>query len=397
MNKGKYIKLYKLTLFVLYISSLRPWFMEYISSTIIFIFGAVVSLLFYSANKKLFQVNKTNKNIIILLSLFFLWNSLRDSIIPAIGYFIEMIPLSFLIFTRPEVKESIFKYITKGMAIICFITIPFYVLYWFDVPLNYTIIKLNELSYINNYYFFITEHNPVFSVRFSSIFLEPGFLTFGIIPLLYINKLNIKNISVFVLLISQILSFSLAGFILLFLILIVFSFDKTDKRIRNWSRVSLFSAIVAISVFVGTIKEDSYFYLTLASRLAYNETSGTIKGNNRTSDDMKYLYDKTKNTPQIIIGHGRDNILSFYERYNMKGGNAGFVIYLMTYGMIGVFFAFLFFFIYYRMFKCYETLGLFAIFIIMLYQNSYWNWCSILFAYILGMDLLYRTHLKFKN
>ena len=93
------------------------------------------------------------------------------------------------------------------------------------ISLPFTYVDNSDLGYTgNNYYLFVVDHDIVYFPRFRSIFAEPGHLTMGIIPLLFANRFNLKNKFVVILLLIEIFTFSLAGFVLIFVSLLLLLF-----------------------------------------------------------------------------------------------------------------------------------------------------------------------------
>ena len=129
-----------------------------------------------------------------------------------------------------ELKSDILKFITNGMAILVGVSLLFYILFLFGVQLPYTTLRDSKLGYGGlNYYAFITSDQLLEYFRFKSIFAEPGHLTMGLIPLLYVNRLNLRNKSVLVIFIAELFTLSLAGYITLITSVVIYSFHRSKN------------------------------------------------------------------------------------------------------------------------------------------------------------------------
>lgn len=77
--------------------------------------------------------------------------------------------------------------------------------------------------------------------------------------------------------------------------------------------------------------------LLIVERLKLND-KGNFEGDNRTSDEFTKEYDKLASSPAILMGKGQEAM----ERFS-DSGNAGYRVFLYTYGLISLFFLLFFF------------------------------------------------------
>lgn len=93
--------------------------------------------------------------------------------------------------------------------------------------------------------------------------------------LLYVNQYNLKRISVFILFISVLISFSLAAYVLLILGMILYYLLKSKHYFRRVFRVSFFlCSAVVISVIFYVNNPDSVYSKLVVARLDYDEERG---------------------------------------------------------------------------------------------------------------------------
>ena len=105
-------------------------------------------------------------------------------------------------------------------------------------------------------------------------------------------------------------------------------------------KVLILSALTA-SVVVGSIfykDGENPVNVLIVQRLTMND-DGEIEGDNRTSDLFTKEYNKMASSSQIILGRGTEAM----ERFG-GSGNAGYRVYLYTYGLISVLFLLVFFY-----------------------------------------------------
>lgn len=208
------------------------------------------------------------------------------------------------------------------------ISLFFFALYIVGFPLPSKSIAHPVLDYTYiDYHFFLIDDRQfmVFLPRFNSLCLEPGHLgTVG--SLLLLTQLGKwkkwYNASI---LIATLLTFSLAAYVLLVLILFVGTWAKGK---------SILPSIIAIillltSVFIGAKvynDGDNLINTLILERLEVTD-DGDISGNNRVTDEFQAEYDKFVTTPDIFLGRGNS-----LEKFGF--GNAGYKVFLYDYGLI---------------------------------------------------------------
>jgi hypothetical protein len=161
-------------------------------------------------------------------------------------------------------------------------------------------------------------------VRVAGYFDEPGALAcWGIFALLF-NKLFFNNKKVEVLLcIGLVTTFSLAYFVQLIAYFVLFYRG-------SWKRtISLVVLFLGLFFVLSTVSEE--FYLVTMGRLQYDQTTGTIEGDNRS--------DLTENAKRVfmtspIFGVGARNLQEYSEKTgDFFGANA--YTNLATDGIVG--------------------------------------------------------------
>lgn len=384
MSAILYYKAYKSTLLLLVICSMYPWFIWGISGVYVIMFGFFVSILFYFKNRQRFKLRKSTALASGLLIIAFIAYSFGFGIIGAIEQYFLLVSILFAINLNEDEKTNVFDFITNGMALLLFISLIFYILYFAGADLPFELIASERLGYeANNYYWFLMV--PAFDefYRFRSIFAEPGHLSMCLIPLLHANRYNIRNKSVLVLLVCELLTLSLAGYIAMTISLVFLSLSGEYEN-RYSRRILLFFAILT-AVILGSADETSVAYKAIISRLEFNHSKGTIEGYNRTTEDIDVYFDAFIKSPDLLIGIG--GVKS--EELLRDSGSAGYKVFLIRFGLITSLVTFLCYFslAYVRNNK--STYGLLIIMIILLLQNSYPFWFAVFLSYALGISKLF--------
>jgi hypothetical protein len=382
---------YKTTLFVLFVCSMYPWFMWDVDEGYIFFSGALVSTLFYLINRNHFELTKRNLFSIILLIASIGWCNISANIYGMIGQSFLMLTILLLINTKDYLKADIFKFITNGMALLLGISLVFYIPFLFGMPLPKTPLRDSSIGYGGyNYYgfIFVTNEDIFGYYRFKSIFAEPGHLTMGLIPLLFANRLNLRNKSVLVIFIAELLTLSLAGYIALMSSVILYSFPRS---INSRPAKLLLMFFIFFSVYIiGNLDEKTVINQAIVERLKFTRSEGIIKGYNRTTSQTDMFYKRFIKSSDLLIGTDYQKTITYLA------GSTGYKVYFIRFGLIGTLLVFLFYLSYALSYRKYEVLGLFLIIMVLLFQNGYPFWFAVIFGYILGVSKLYNEQKALK-
>ena len=224
-----------------------------------------------------------------------------------------------------------------------------------------------------NYYAFIDIEG---SIRFQGPFLEPGHMTLGVAPLLFLNLYNVKNKYVLFLFLSQLFSFSLAGYIILIIgyTIVLLTANLNRKLINFLLPIVLFAGVLLLAATV--YKEDLFKELIL-ERLEWDGTS--IAGDNRSSDFLDSEYDRLTHSDQKWFG-------TEWEAESSSKGVAGYKLYFVQYGIIGILLVLLSYIYANRVLSKKNTSewGFLLILLLILYQNAYPLWWCLLIEVVCG-------------
>lgn len=380
--KGKLLLyLYIYILFILFVNSMYPWYIwDNSLNDIIRLIAVVISVTLFLSSRYYFV--KSLNGVVFFIAFLFavIWECLTQvDLIPS--RIIVVCVVFCLIFLRCDIKIEILRIYTKMFSILVGCSLLFYILYLiglFRVDANYIEFKGGEYKAFNYLFFIlpasIDEINSYY--RFRSIFAEPGHLTMGIIPMLIANKFNLSNKYVFVLFVAELFTFSLAGYITLFLGYFLFHiFDK-----KSWKYLAYGTLFIALLIFIlEELGFSDMLDVFLWDRLKFY--NGTISGDNRVTPEFDMVYNSFINSQYKWFGN------DFIDT-TVYGGISGIKKYLVMHGIIGVVLTSILYLSCTLQSRNYNIFVLSVILLLLLFQNAYPFWICILSMYILGASNL---------
>lgn len=364
------MKLFKYAIFFLFVSSMYPWFLWKIPTVVITVVVAMVAVL--SMNKFKLSKSSNNTRFCVAISIMLLWMAIKYNLFGVITTLVSIYLVYVLCNLNDSFKKELLRFITNGFAIILAISIPFYLLNFVGLPLPHSKIVFEDLGAgLENYYLFLKMGD---GLRFQSIFLEPGHMTMGIAPLLFLNRYNIRDKAVLVLVIAQLMSMSIAGIIvmtvgLLFTELLRPSF--VDKIKGAFTVLIAFGILVTIAyVFYG----EEIIQTLILDRLQIKD--GGLAGYNRTTLDVDELYYRVLASSNKWTGIDWDPL-----KY---GSASGYRVYIITNGIIGAILAVFSYLMPWITRKKAAMLFFSIILLLLLLQNGYPQWWCMLISLVLG-------------
>ncbi|MBQ8219783.1 MAG: hypothetical protein IJZ31_01035 [Bacteroidaceae bacterium] len=292
-----------------------------------------------------------SKRVISALFLYCMgyWAVSRFSIGSLFGCFLTIYPMWVLLSDKHDPAEHL-TFIVKILSMILVIGIVQYLfLQVVRIP-GLLISYKDNLNYTFFNYGFCLLPLKTFgeSFRFSSVFLEPGYMAAMLSFMLYAVKYDFSKRYNRILLYSLLLSFSLAGYLLFVVGYILYQSIngiKIVKYIGFALCLGLFY-LVAINYNDG----DNLINEKIVKRLQPDEKKGIV-GNNRTSDvTERYFRNGFKNGNNLLgLGlarvkqiNGGDSLEDGFSHDNING--TGYKYYIVVHGLVSALF-FLFFYI----------------------------------------------------
>lgn len=335
------------------------------TKTLDLVFGAL-TLTFVLANKYWFQIS--SKSVIIIfffLAAFFIRipiGNLNRYLLPLL----RSTPLYILFFLKDGYKSSLLTYFSKILAIIVAISSIGWILFLLNIPLPSVFDYYGEAHegsdqefqyiYYNHYLYLENIGIHIDVMRFSCIFLEPGYFSILLVFLLYIGHFNFSTIENKIYLIALLFTLSLAGYLMLFGSFICHTYSMGNKK-RFWKLLSFF-LIVLVAIQFFSMYEDGHNIVNekFLSRLEWDSERNNFSGYNRTNEDTDNEFIEVLTGPDILLGRGE-----------VENGiySVGYKPYIIMYGLVGLYLLLMALYLVYKKNKCYESLILFVIFVVM--------------------------------
>ncbi len=383
-------KLYKLIIFILFLNSIYPWFiwnnnLEYIVTICSFLLTCYIFV-----NKNFFcdkTIQKNTKFIFIIIIFFFI-SCFGLNFFGIANACLQMVIWLGILSLRSNYKIDILNFITKYFSIILLFSLIVFILVIYgsvSFPHN-DILYSNGYYNSSNYYFFITSTDDRFIdlYRFQSIFIEPGHLILGIVPLIIANKFNIKNIYVLLLFICALFTFSLAGYISLIVAFVLLYFRKFNLRLLLITAILSLVSLFAIQYFgIGR-----FFSVFFADRLTGNTSMEII--NSRYSSYIENEYNNVLYSSDAIFGN------PYFDLNKGETGSAGYKVLVVQHGLIMIFIVFFLYSYFYYKRRNYNSLVLSIIILLLLSQDSYPMMSCIYISYLLGNENIKNIQLENK-
>ena len=224
--------------------------------------------------------------------------------------------------------RQITTFIAKAFAWILVFSIPWFILYIMGHSLPSSNISYGDdaLYTYSNYYLFLLDDRSLTSIipRFSSIFLEPGHLGTATVLLLMSQCGKWNKWYNITLIAATILSFSLAAYVFLVVIIILNSWMKKEHIVVKLICFTLLLGCITTGAFLYN-KGDNMLHDLILMRLEIED--GEMVGDNRVTDDFKKEFENYMSSSDIMFGREMDT---------KSSGNSGYRVFLYEYGFVGL-------------------------------------------------------------
>lgn len=379
---GNTVKNYDITsilVFGLFLQSARCFFFWKIDLIYSIVTAIYFLRLFFISKRRNRELNYRKIQICICLILFNVFY-VSQGINSFIVYVLTNIPILYLLVISNNELSVLLKKITLYYSLLLLLSITIYLLLIFGLNIpNIGIVRISEDSdfLFNNYLLYI---KPVFSdnrfsiQRFNGFLQEPGHISMLSVLLLFANRFNLRKWTSYILLLSIVLSFSLAGYILLLLSVCLYVFFIV-KNIK-YKCFAFFLVLIFILLLL-----DNDFVRDLVVSRAFNQETLSDSLSNRSGVMANVLYENM-NVKELFLGI--DNYTDLINSGLISGNS--YKLFILRYGLLGCVFPFIFYFIFvfYSRNKIYSLL-FFGVIIICFLQRTYPWWYSWIFTYISGI------------
>lgn len=353
MKHPKIVLWFRLAIFFEILCGAQAWFTWWTDSSRLlqYINALAIAFIAYKYKSKLrIKLNASPAVVFAMLSytvaiMFFN----RGSIPSLVEVAFTLYTLWVVISDRENVKGHL-QFICKGLAIILIPGIILFLCKGFIPKIGPIIQKGSSENYIFINQFFLIHRIDGWDIeatnRFHSVFLEPGFIGSMLSFMMFAIKYNFSKWYTKTLLVAQLVSLSLAGYILTFAgyVMYLISEGRSIKKIILLAILIPFVYIVATDYNNG----DNYINNAIISRLQYDEEKG-ISGNNRTGSGTEFYYNQAVKSGEIWMGLGPERVKQINGGSSGSGGydenirGAGYKVFFVTRGVICAIFFLLFY------------------------------------------------------
>ena len=372
---------YKLSLLILFVSSMYPWFFWGIWSMYFSLLGIISAFLILVLRRDLIDVEGKKLYMSFFLFLVLFWQGLHCTLGGFVEWCCVFYTLHVIIMFKTSFKAELLCFITKFFGFFIFFSLIAYLLWLVNINLPCGVSFEGSEYEGYNYYLFCIARYLVFP-RFSSVFAEPGHLTMGIIPLLCVNKFNLNNKYVIIFLVAELFTLSLAGYVCIAFVALYYSLYL--KKIRKWLFVSIVILITSVGWIDKNISSDNLFKTLIIERVqSYYQDDHSEEMGDRFKDNTIEAYNRLKKSPLILWGLGLTE-----EGFNAQNGSSGYIVYILFYGVLGLVLLALFYVGYFCIYKSLAGKVTLFVYILLFIQNSYPFWYCYVFCFLIGLPLL---------
>ena len=401
--------IYSIILIIQALYSLKVWFLWWIPEMTACVVIFVLSVFYFSYAP--FWTSKDNNRLFAAVLLVFLFLYQAEGNLNAyILKFMQTFAIIPLIFLKTKYQNDLLEKFQKVITVIIAISLAFWILHLVGINLPSTPITfgtidrgqgLEDQYLFDNHYVFLVNQSwmlRTFAVvpdflRFSSIFLEPGYLAILMVFLLFINGFQFKERRNQLYIATIIATVSLAGFLMGVFAYIAHRVQYTKRGVLSVSLLLLVS-FSSYHFFKDYNGGRNFINEGIIERLELDDSKGII-GNNRTTENFDNQFDAFLNSPYVLGGIGVKKVM------DIGGANVGYKAYIMRYGFIGLilFLSYLLFLM--RIVKGYRSLILFILYVMMFIRgHSPVFWTGFMLVYVCGLaqsKLYYKTYEKNSN
>lgn len=398
MKHPKIVLWFRLAIFFEILCGAHAWFTWWTTDSRLlqYIIALAIAFIAYKYKSKLrIKLNTSPAVVFAMLSyivgvMFFN----RGSIPSLVEVAFALYTLWVVISDRENVKGHL-QFVCKGLAIILIPGIILFLGKGYIPTIGLIIQKGSSEDYIFINQIFLIHKIGGFdseaAKRFHSVFLEPGYLGSMLSFMMFAIKYDFSKWYTKTLLVAQLISLSLAGYILTFSGYVLYLISEG----RSMKKIILFAMLIPIVyvVAIGYNNGNNYINNAIISRLQYDEEKG-ISGNNRTGAGTEFYYNQAIENGDIWLGLGTEKVKQINGGSSDSAGysdnirGAGYKVFFVIRGVICAIF-FLLFYIFIAKAtvpsKMFIRYGLIFLIILTFIQAAYPTSAAWIYPFVLGL------------
>lgn len=348
------------------------WHVPLLLALAFFLLGGILIL----CKSKLIEFNSTRANISFVTVIFTLLCTRGNFFAFAVAI-AHIIPFLVFINVRENYQLKIFESVRVVFAWIIGISLIAWTFHQLGLSMPFIIDFYGNKSNIWDNAYVVENHflytvnlqlvgdDALFNLpRFCAIFLEPGYFASLLAIFLYVDEFNLKHRYNIVFLAALIFSFSLSGWILASISMIIIALSSSKYRLGS---IFIVATVFLLVFHFGTSynQGDNLINLRILNRLTYDADKGNISGYNRASEGFENWFDNDfLNSSDVFFGISTDS-------YNSVFQGIGWRYFVARFGFVGLI-AYLFFLFRQRRYfsKNGPTLGLILLYLMFFYQDG---------------------------
>lgn len=378
-------KLFKVINLLYLLLSTNIWFAFLLPRYVLPVVFAAMMVFCFAFGGFRFRFTSRAYGMVGILIAYLLYQTVILGFSAGLWTFMAYLPAILIFALDIDLQKDLLFFVTKWVCIIMGVSLGYFILH-FVIPLPHVAFLPPDLTGVytgfDNYGLFLENVlSPVGMtnvVRFCGPFLEPGHQSLMCCLLLFANRYSLKkNPLLWILVVSILMSFSLAGYVIFLIGFLLVS-------IRNIYYMVALTALVGGSwLFVTDVWQggNNPVNMLIVQRLEYDKEKG-VAGNNRTAKVTDYFYKASINDGTIWMGvRGSKRALE-----KIKG--AGYKVFLLRYGIWGlIFVSILYLSLIPKGANVRYSASFVLIIILVFLQRAYPDWYSWLLPYVLGIGI----------
>lgn len=388
--------LYYTSIFLLMCSFYNLSFTWYMHRVVFSGLATLSSILFMVSYSKQFVSSNAQKIVCLIAFLWYLYtpfispNFIGGLILNLLTY----IPIYTVIMSSLKVKKELLKFITTATAIMLLVSLIGWILYILGVNLPHTYeynFEDNFHNYINYYVFIIVDRTFDILPRFNGMFIEPGQMASVCVLLLLCSAISkAPKWCIMIIGFGLIISFSLAGWLVMLLGFLGNSIINARKRLMYLPFVLVWVGGV---YYYAQAEQNSIINTYIFDRLVFDEEK-IIVGNNRTHDDFDMHYEKFIESSDALWGIHKE----LAQGNNWTIGNAGYKVFIVVYGIVGLSLVLLLLFCHYQKNRDSHALVFLGVYLILGAIRSFWITPYWLVIFLIAIPLFHSKYrLDYEN
>lgn len=356
---------------VLSLFSMSPWFFWDVT------FGkGVLVVLYMVMGIPLMRRSKDNNKLFAYVAIFLVFDFFyaQFMLIPprdAISKFLNVLPLVCIPFYSLTYKKTFLRWLTRVYSSILAVSLVAFAMWMVGVNFPYTISRhFNEFYQpFTNYYLFVVQVDMRFFTRFSSVFVEAGYVGMVSAILLYVNGYSWKKWENVVMTIALIWSFSLAGYLLYICGILLHLLTQNNGPMKFFRTlvciiVGISAAFAVVNHLNGDILDD-----LILSRLEFDSSKG-VSGNNRNTRNFNRRFNNLNESGELVFGVGTEE----YNKGRYGFNNSSYKNFIVEQGYIGLILLWSAMFLYFRAYPSKRGRNFMILMALSFLQRPYMLW-----------------------